>query len=63
MPALMAVSEFVTKVHAICMLCGDVASYSYRLVTSKETVLLGETQEYEARCRKCFVKGLEEKNN
>lgn len=62
MPALMAVSEFVTKVHAICMSCGDVASYSYRLATSKETVLLGETQEYEARCRKCFVKGLEEKS-
>ncbi len=62
MPALMAVSEFVTKVHAICMSCGDVASYSYRLATSKERVLLGETQEYEARCRKCFVKGLEEKS-
>ena len=62
MPALMAVAEFVTKVHAICMVCGDVASYSFRLAQSKEQILLGETQEYEARCRRCFTKGLQEQN-
>jgi thymidine kinase len=56
-PRLMAVSEFVTKVHAICMQCGSVASYSYRLSTNKETVLLGEKDFYEARCRKCFTEG------
>ncbi|MDN5215990.1 thymidine kinase [Fulvivirgaceae bacterium BMA12] len=62
MPALMAIAEFVTKVHAICMVCGDVASYSFRLAQSKEQILLGETQEYEARCRRCFTKGLKEQN-
>jgi len=56
-PNLMAVSEFVTKVHAICMQCGSVASYSYRLSRNKETVLLGEKDIYEARCRKCFAEG------
>ncbi|SFC01296.1 thymidine kinase [Flexibacter flexilis DSM 6793] len=60
MPALMAVAEFVTKVHAICVQCGGVASYSYRLVESKEKFLLGETQIYEARCRHCFVAGQKE---
>lgn len=54
MPDLMAVSEFVTKVHAICMKCGGVASYSYRLIDNKEKVVIGEKGEYEARCRKCF---------
>ena len=54
MPHLLAIAEFVTKVHAICMQCGDVASYSYRLVNQKEQVVIGEKNEYEARCRKCF---------
>ena len=54
MPHLLAIAEFVTKVHAICMKCGDVASYSYRLVNQKEQVVIGEKNEYEARCRKCF---------
>ncbi len=54
MPALMAVAEFVTKVHAICMRCGGVASYSYRLVNADKKVMLGEKETYEARCRKCF---------
>ncbi len=54
MPALMAIAEFVTKVHAICMKCGEVASYSYRLSDKKDQVLLGEQDRYEARCRNCF---------
>lgn len=58
-PQLMAVAEFVTKVHAICVVCGDVAHYSYRLVPSQERVLLGETDSYEARCRRCFNLGTE----
>jgi thymidine kinase len=62
MPQLMAVAEFVTKVHAICMKCGAVASYSYRIANSKEKLLLGETQHYEARCRKCFVDGMKKQN-
>ena len=54
MPKLMAVAEYVTKVHAICMQCGDLAAYSYRLSAAKEKVMLGEKDSYEARCRKCF---------
>ena len=57
MPGLMSVSEYVTKVHAICVKCGDVASYSYRLTKDEGQVLLGETDSYEARCRTCFVEG------
>lgn len=57
MPALMSVAEYVTKVHAICMKCGDVASYSYRLTKDEGQVLLGETDSYEARCRTCFIEG------
>jgi thymidine kinase len=58
MPQLLAVAEYVTKVHAICMKCGDLASYSYRLVNTKEKVVLGEKEAYEARCRKCFTEKL-----
>ena len=57
MPQLMAIAEYVTKVHAICVVCGDIASYSYRLGQSKEKVLLGETESYEARCRRCYNLG------
>lgn len=56
-PQLMAVAEYVTKVHAICVVCGDIAHYSYRLVPSQDRVLLGETESYEARCRRCFNLG------
>jgi thymidine kinase len=56
-PRLMAVAEYVTKVHAICVVCGDIAHYSYRLVSSQEQVLLGETDAYEARCRRCYHLG------
>ncbi|MDW3208733.1 MAG: thymidine kinase [Reichenbachiella sp.] len=56
MPGLMGIAEFVTKVHAICMKCGGVASYSYRLTKSDQKVLLGEQDAYEARCRNCFYK-------
>ncbi|GAB4340452.1 MAG: thymidine kinase [Flammeovirgaceae bacterium] len=61
MPNLMAVAEYVTKLHAICVQCGEVAMYSYRLALSEKQVLLGEKKEYEARCRKCFYKGIQEK--
>ncbi len=59
MPPLMAIAEYVTKVHAICVVCGDIAQYSYRLVPSQARVLLGETDSYEARCRRCFNLGSE----
>jgi thymidine kinase len=54
MPQLMAIAEFVTKVHAICVKCGNVANFSHRIVNSEERVLIGETDSYEALCRKCF---------
>lgn len=53
-PELMAIAEYVTKVHAICMKCGDLAAFSFRLSDSKEKVMLGEKESYEARCRNCF---------
>lgn len=58
MPKLMAIAEYVTKVHAICMKCGDLAAFSFRLSALKEKVVLGEKESYEARCRKCFYEDL-----
>src|SRR5215217_6894057 len=54
MPALMAIADTVTKVHAVCVKCGNPALYSYRLVPGKEKVLLGEKESYEPRCRVCY---------
>jgi thymidine kinase len=54
MPFLMAIAEYVTKTHAICMVCGNPASHTQRLVASDERMLLGATGTYEARCRRCF---------
>tara|TARA_B100001123_G_C15139025_1_gene958683 strand:- start:275 stop:826 length:552 start_codon:yes stop_codon:yes gene_type:complete len=47
-------AEYVTKVNAICMSCGDPASFTQRISTEKDLVVVGETDKYEARCRKCF---------
>src|SRR6201996_6489056 len=54
MPALMAIAESVTKVHAVCVVCGNPALYSYRIVPGEGTILLGEKESYEPRCRTCF---------
>jgi thymidine kinase len=54
MPSLLAVAEFITKNLAICVQCGNPANRSQRLAPSKERVLLGATEVYEARCRRCF---------
>ncbi len=54
MPHLMAIAEYVTKVHAICVVCGQLASFSYRKTKNSSQVMLGETESYEARCRKCM---------
>lgn len=62
MPQLLAMAEFVTKVHAICQVCGSLANYSYRLTAEKGTVVLGEQETYEPRCRKCFFHGIEEED-
>ena len=54
MPRLMAMAEYVTKVHAICMQCGDLATFSHRKTASQELVVLGETDSYQPLCRTCF---------
>lgn len=53
-PQIMAIAEHVTKVHAVCMQCGAPANYSFRTSTDTKTVLLGEKEAYEARCRRCY---------
>jgi thymidine kinase len=60
MPALMAVADDVTKVHAICVRCGDLALYSHRLSKSDKLVELGEKDIYEPICRACFNRLQEE---
>ncbi|MAT55281.1 MAG: thymidine kinase [Bacteroidetes bacterium] len=57
MPALLAVAEYITKVHAICPHCGNLATHSYRLTEEDDTVLLGEKDRYEPRCRTCYHMG------
>jgi thymidine kinase len=54
MPALMAIAESITKVHAVCVKCGNPALYSYRLAPGEGTILLGEKESYEPRCRACY---------
>ncbi len=54
MPALLAIAEHVTKVHAICMRCGNLANHSHRITNESSLVLLGETNNYEPLCRDCF---------
>ena len=56
MPALCAIADDVTKVHAICVKCGNLAYVSHRMVDDERRVLLGETQEYEPLCRECYQK-------
>jgi len=57
MPSLLAVSEYITKVHAICPHCGNLATHSYRLDGGEDTVVLGEKDLYEPRCRSCYHMG------
>jgi thymidine kinase len=58
MPALLSVAEFVTKVHAICVRCGNLAYVSYRKSDESQVVLLGEKDRYEPLCRSCYNKAL-----
>ena len=57
MPELLAVAEYITKLHAICQHCGNLATHTYRLTSDAETIVLGEKDVYEARCRHCFNLG------
>lgn len=56
-PNLLSVAEYITKVHAICPHCGNLATHSYRLSDEDETVVLGEKDKYEPRCRVCYEMG------
>ena len=60
MPQLMAVAEYVTKVHAICVICGDLATHSFRKIAHGTLIMLGEKDTYEARCRHCFKMGMQQ---
>lgn len=59
-PALCAIADEVTKVHAICVKCGALAYVSHRLVSNENRVMLGEQAEYEPLCRECYQRTLEE---
>jgi len=54
MPNLLAIADYITKLHAICMKCGSIANISYRKTAEEGQVLLGEKETYEPRCRKCI---------
>ncbi len=55
MPYLMAKADYVTKLHAICVKCGNIANYSYRIIPAEEQIMLGAKNAYEPRCRVCFT--------
>ena len=57
MPALLSKAEYITKLHAICMQCGNIANYSYRKSGNAEQLLIGNKDMYEPRCRICYAKG------
>lgn len=54
MPFLLAKADYVTKLHAICVKCGNIANYSYRKIPNEDQVMLGAVDVYEPRCRKCY---------
>lgn len=58
-PALCAIADEVTKVHAICVKCGALAYVSHRLIHNDKRVLLGEKDEYEPLCRECYQRSIE----
>lgn len=57
MPDLLAIAEYITKVHAICPHCGNLATHTYRTIDSDKRVLVGEKEAYEPRCRMCYAMG------
>ena len=61
-PALCAIADEVTKVHAICVRCGDLAYISHRTIANDKRVLLGEKAEYEPLCRRCYQKSMKEEH-
>lgn len=55
MPDILAKADYITKLHAICVKCGNIANYSYRKVPNEDQVMLGELDVYEPRCRYCYT--------
>ena len=55
MPALIAIADDVSKVHAVCMNCGDLAQFTHRMVKDDHLVMLGEMESYEPLCRRCYL--------
>lgn len=55
MPGILAIADYVTKVHAICMRCGSIAQFSHRFSNKEQVVLLGEQDVYEPLCRRCYL--------
>ena len=60
MPELLIKAEYITKVNAICMSCGDPANFSHRISTEITQVVVGETDKYEALCRRCYIENTED---
>jgi thymidine kinase len=58
-PQLLAIAEYVTKVHAICMQCGNLAHFSHRTIHNEKLVVLGEKESYEPLCRTCYLQKTE----
>jgi thymidine kinase len=58
MPALISIAEFVTKVHAICVCCGNLAHYSFRTAIDKSQIMLGSEETYQPLCRNCFLEAM-----
>lgn len=61
MPDLLAIADYITKLHAICVICGNIANISYRKTLNNDQVVLGELDVYEPRCRNCFYKEVNSK--
>ena len=59
MSELLIDAEYITKVNAICMNCGDPANFSHRISSEKKQIVVGETDKYEALCRRCYNKSME----
>jgi thymidine kinase len=55
MPFLLAKADYITKLHAICVKCGAIANYSYRIIPNEEQIMLGAKNVYEPRCRNCYT--------
>ena len=61
LPQLLSVAEYVTKVHAICIRCGELAHYSFRTAENSSRIMLGEQESYLPLCRSCFLEAMEKK--